>query len=412
MLGPWSTGLERWCGALATAEIGRVPRSTRPGEPARVAGRQTGWGGTGRHRRGEGDCLIAGNGIDCNTVLFAAPPESPPLEVRSMANIYEVAKLAGVSPATVSRVFNDMGVSEAKKRAVREAAQQLRFAPNRAARTLRRQASEVVALVIPDIENPYFTEMARGVEDVASEAGYSVVLCNSDSQIDKEATYLQIAIAENMAGVILAAASDHTNLDELLTTGRPVVAVDRSTGHDIDEVVMANRAAGQAATEHLVQAGYRRIACITGPRHIETADERAQGWSAVVSRHFPEADPHTLLRYSTFRVDGGREVMEELLALPEPPDAVVAANNLLGVGAIQVLTEHGLTPPRIGVAVVGSLPFTTLTPSAVTVVRLPARHMGVTAAKMLLERIGGDSQPPRTIVLRNEVQPARPAPPT
>ena len=99
--------------------------------------------------------------------------------------------------------------------------------------------------------------------------------------------------------------------------------------------------------------------------------------------------------------------MEALLRLPEPPDAVVAANNLLGIGAIQVLTEHGLTPPQVGVAVVGSLPFTTLSPSAVTVVRLPARHMGLTAANLLLERLAGDDQPSRTVVLGNEVHPAR-----
>jgi len=324
-----------------------------------------------------------------------------------MATIYEVAKLAGVSPATVSRVFNGMGVSEDKTAAVRDAARQLGFTPNRTARTLRKRASEVIALVIPDIENPYFTEMARGVEDVASEAGYSVVLCNTDSRIDKEATYLQIAISEHMAGVILAAASDQSNLDELLARGRPVVAVDRGTGYDIDGVVMANRQAGQAATENLVQAGYRRIACLTGPEDVETAYERAQGWRGGLGRHFPELDLEPLLRYSTFRVDGGRQVMEEFLASPEPPDAIVAANNLLGVGAIQVLTERGMTPPKLGVAVIGSLPFTTLTPSAVTVVRLPARHMGVTAAKMLLSRIAGDTEPARTVVLRNEVQPAR-----
>ncbi|MDF2574167.1 MAG: LacI family transcriptional regulator [Agromyces sp.] len=327
-----------------------------------------------------------------------------------MATIYEVAKLAGVSPATVSRVFNGVAVSDEKVSAVREAARELRFTPNRTARTLRKQESEVIALVIPDIENPYFTELARGVEDVAQSAGYSVVLCNTDAQLEKEATYLQIAISEHMAGVILAAASDRTNLDDIQAAGRPVVAVDRGTGYDIDGVIMANRTAGQAATEHLVQAGYRRIACITGPQHIETADERAQGWRAVVARHFPDADPDELLRYSTFRVDGGREVMEELLSLPEPPDAIVAGNNLLGVGAIQVLTEHGLTPPKLGVAVVGSLPFTTLSPSAVTVVKLPARHMGVTAAKMLLERISGDDQQARTVVLRGELLPARDRP--
>lgn len=323
-----------------------------------------------------------------------------------MATIYDVAELAGVSPATVSRVFNGTSVSEEKAAAVREAAARLSFTPNRTARSLRRQSSEVIALVIPDIENPYFTEMARGVEDVASEAGYSVVLCNSDSQVEKEATYLRIAIAEHMSGVIIATADERTELDTILATGRPVVAVDRGTTYDIDGVVMANRAAGTSATTALLDAGYHRIAYIGGPEHIDTAADRAAGWRAALGAARPETDLDELARFATFRVDGGREAMEELLALPEPPDAVVAGNNLIGVGAIQVLTERGLTPPRVGVAVIGSLPFTTLSPSAVTVVRLPARHMGVTAARMLLERIKGDVQPARTVVLRNELQPA------
>lgn len=323
-----------------------------------------------------------------------------------MATIYDVAELAKVSPATVSRVFNGTRVSADKVTAVRDAAAKLSFTPNRTARTLRRQSSEVIALVIPDIENPYFTEMARGVEDVASEAGYSVVLCNSDAQVEKEATYLRIAIAEHMSGIIIATADETSSLDSILATGRPVVAVDRSTAYDIDGVVMANRSAGLSAAKDLLDAGYRRIAYIGGPEHIDTAAERAAGWRAALRAARPELDLTELERFATFRVEGGRVAMEELLDLPEPPDAVVAGNNLIGVGAIQVLTERGLTPPQVGVAVVGSLPFTTLSPTAVTVVRLPARHMGVTAARMLLDRIGGDMQPSRTVVLRNEVQPA------
>lgn len=322
-----------------------------------------------------------------------------------VATIYDVAALAGVSPATVSRVFNGTNVSPEKADAVRAAAEQLKFVPNRTARTLRRQSSEVIGLIIPDIENPYFTEMARGVEDVASEAGYSVVLCNSDAALEKEATYLDIAVAEHMSGVIIATASHKTRLDGILATGRPVVAVDRHTAYDIDGVVMANLSSGASATQSLVDAGYRRIAYIGGPEHIDTAAERAAGWRQALTAagRNPDAD---LLRFATFRVEGGRAAMEELLALPEPPDAVVAGNNLIGVGAIQVLTEHGLTPPAVGVAVIGSLPFTTLSPSAVTVVRLPARQMGVTAANMLLERIRGDEQPARTVVLRSELQAA------
>jgi LacI family transcriptional regulator len=322
-----------------------------------------------------------------------------------MATIYDVAERAGVSPATVSRVFNGTSVSEAKILAVRTAAEELNFTPNRAARTLRRQSSEVIGLIIPDIENPYFTEMARGVEDVASAAGYSVVLCNSDAQVAKEATYLQIAISEHMSGVIIAAASEESDLGTIMATGRPVITVDRRTPHEVDSVVMPNRAAGRAATKDLIRAGYRRIAYIGGPSHIDTAAERAAGWRDAMSAAGRGIEPD-LLRFSSFRVDGGRDEMEQLLALPEPPDAVVAGNNLIGVGAIQVLTEQELTPPRIGVAVIGSLPFTTLSPSAVTVVRLPAREMGVTAATLLLDRIRGDQQPPRTVVLDDELHSA------
>jgi len=323
-----------------------------------------------------------------------------------MATIYEVAALAGVSPATVSRVVNGQRVSEEKAALVRAAAAELNFTPNRTARTLRRQNSEVIALVLPDIENPYFTSMARGVEDVARAAGYSVVLCNTDEDPVKEAKYLDIAISENMAGVILAPASDHTDLQHLVDRGRPIVAVDRSTRFDIDGVMMNNRQGGLSAARTLVDAGYRRIACITGPRDIETAFERSNGWREVVSGTGMFERPDDYLRYSTFRVDGGRSAMQDLLAMADPPDAVVAGNNLMGVGALQVLTESGLTPPAFGVAVVGDLPFTTLPPASVSIVRLPVRHMGVTAARMLLERIDGDTQPARTVVLRNEIVPA------
>lgn len=323
-----------------------------------------------------------------------------------MATIYEVAALAGVSPATVSRTVNGQRVSEEKAALVRAAAAELNFTPNRTARTLRRQNSEVIALVLPDIENPYFTSMARGVEDVARAAGYSVVLCNTDEDPDKEAKYLEIAISENMAGVILAPASDHTDLQYLVARGRRIVAVDRGTRFDIDCVMMDNRRGGLSAAQTLVEAGYRRIACITGPRDIETAAERSNGWREIVTRARMFDRPDDYLRYSTFRVDGGRSAMQELLAMDNPPDAVVAANNLMGVGALQVLTESGLTPPAFGVAVVGDLPFTTLPPGAVSIVRLPVRHMGVTAARLLLERIEGDTQPARTIVLHNEIVPA------
>lgn len=321
-----------------------------------------------------------------------------------MATIHEVAALAGVSAATVSRVFNGTNVSPEKAKRVRAAAEKLSFTPSRTARTLRKQHSELIALVIPDIENPFFTSLARGVEDVAQAAGYSVVLCNTDEDHDKEAQYLGIAISENMAGVILAAADDHSDLHELIARNRPIVAVDRAPhDFDVDTVTVDNTAGGRSATQTLLKQGYQRIACITGPSEVETAQTRAQGWRQVVSAEGTLTDPDAYLRYADFRVAGGRAAMNDLLAMPEPPDAVFVANNLMSVGALQVLLQHGKTPPKIGIASFGDLPYPVLSPTGIIVVHLPARHLGVTAARLLLERIGGDTQPARTIVLHNRL---------
>ncbi|WP_238011924.1 LacI family DNA-binding transcriptional regulator [Dactylosporangium sp. AC04546] len=320
-----------------------------------------------------------------------------------MATIYEVAALAGVSPATVSRVFNGLTVSEEKQRAVRDAATKLSFVPNKTARRLRKQSSELVALLIPDIENPFFTALARGVEDRAQESGFSVVLCNTDEDPAKEKRYLGIAASEQMAGVILAPASDEVDLGSIAELGRPVVAVDRTTPYPVDAVKVDNRAAGIAAAAALFDQGYRRIACIAGPAGIETTEDRFLGWRQVVTaRRTVTHDGY--LQHANFRVDGGRAAMNALLALDNPPDAVVTTNNLMAVGALQALAAAGIQPAEFGLAVVGELPFLTFAPASVVEVRLPARHLGTTAASMLLERIGGDATPPRTVVLRAEVK--------
>ncbi|WP_062352295.1 LacI family DNA-binding transcriptional regulator [Herbidospora yilanensis] len=322
-----------------------------------------------------------------------------------MATIYEVAALAGVSPATVSRVFNGNTVSEEKQRLVRDAAQQLGFTPNKTARRLRKQSSEIICLLVPDIENPFFTALARGVEDRAQESGFSVVLCNTDDDPAKELRYLQIAASEHMAGVILSPASDEVDLGAIASLGRPVVAVDRTTPYPVDAVKIDNRAAGIAATTALVDAGFRRIACIAGPAGIEETEDRYLGWKQVVTAR-KTLVRDGFLQHANFRVDGGRAAMNTLLGLVQPPDAVVTTNNLMAIGALQALHEAGIDPEDFGVAVLGELPYLLPPPSSVVQVRLPARHLGRTAASMLLERIGGDTQPLRTVVLRAEI--ARP----
>lgn len=316
------------------------------------------------------------------------------------ATIYEVAALAGVSPATVSRVLNGAAVSPAYAARVREAADSLNFRPNRTARTLRRRSSEIIALVIPDIENPFFTALSRGVEDRAISAGYSVVLCNTDEMPAKEARYLDIALSEHMAGIILAPASASTNLDAVVGRGTPVVTVDRSApGYPVDAVLLDNEDAARRATTMLYEQGFRRVACITGPRGIQTADERAAGWRTVFTERTPGAKPSTYLRHGDYRTKGGRAAMASLLRLARPPDAVVVCNNLMTVGAMQHLAEVGQPPPQVGLASLGELPFPTWADVPVTVLSWPTRRLGMIAADLLLARIRGDKRAAQTVVV-------------
>jgi LacI family transcriptional regulator len=315
--------------------------------------------------------------------------------------IYQVAARAGVSPATVSRVMNGGRVSAESERLVRAAAADLDFTPNRTARRLRRQYSEVIALIIPDIENPFFTALARGVENRARAGGYSVVLCNTDDDPARESTYIDIALAEHMAGVILAPAGDASDVSRLIARKRPVVAVDRSLNRaDIDAVTVDNRAGGLSAAESLFAAGFSRVACITGPSSVETAQLRMEGWQRATRDRHGSGDDE-LLRYADYHVDGGRTAMADLLALPRPPDAAVVANNLMAAGALDALQDAGLTPPGFGLAVFGDLPFASFERRGIRVVDLPARELGEAAAGLLLDRIAGDDGPARTVVLRS-----------
>jgi len=310
-----------------------------------------------------------------------------------MATIYDVARLAGVSPSTVSRVLNDIKVREDLAGRVRKAAAMLSYEPNRAARNLRRQKSEIVALIVPDIENPYFTALARGVENQCRADGYSVMLGNSDEDMTKEAEYLDIALLELTAGVILAHASKNTDISALLQSGRPVVAVDRAPERSqIDSVSVDNQAAGRLATALLCDRGFSRIACVTGPYDVETATLRAAGWKAELNARGMRPGP---LIHSDYRYDGGHDAVQELLSGELPPDAIVVTNNLMAAGALHALDEPG----RIGLASIGDLPYASLEHDGVDVVPLPARKLGELAAQVLIDRIRGDTSPPRSLEL-------------
>ncbi|OLT53256.1 LacI family DNA-binding transcriptional regulator [Cellulosimicrobium sp. CUA-896] len=328
-----------------------------------------------------------------------------------MTRIVDVARQAGVSTATVSRVLNGKTVRPELATAVHAAVAELGYVPDRTARSLRRRSSDVVALVLPDVENPFFTAVARGVEDVAQQAGYSVVLCNTDDDPAKEARYLDVAEHENMAGVLIAAAPGAPPLGNLLARGRAVVALDRAVRDDVDQVTFDNAALGRRATRSLLDRGFRRIACVTGPRETSTAAQRAEGWRAALAEEGLDA-PDELLIHANFRVDGGYAATAGLLDAAGAPDAVLATNNLVGVGALRALADRrvplaGSADDRgtatgsaaTGVGIVGDLPFATSRTDQVALLPLNPRGLGVTAAEMLLERLDGLDSPARHVVL-------------
>lgn len=316
-----------------------------------------------------------------------------------MATIHEVADRAGVSTATVSRALNGKSTVDPELATrVAAAAQELDYRPNAVARNLRRQATTVWALIISDIENPFFTGVARGVEDVAQAAGHSVVLCNSDEDLDKEARYLQVAVAERVAGVVLSPTATDTDIGPLAEHGIPVVAIDRPL-RGISTVLVGSRTGARDATAHLMAAGYRRIGCITGPQRVSTAEQRIDGYTEALRAGGRRLN-YRLVRHADFKVSGGRRAAELLLDAPRPPDALFVANSLMAIGALQALAARGLRAGRdVGIVAFDDAAWTQLVDPPITVVAQPAYAIGEAAGRLLADR----GREPRTVTLDAEL---------
>ncbi|GAA1687802.1 LacI family DNA-binding transcriptional regulator [Kribbella yunnanensis] len=316
-----------------------------------------------------------------------------------MPTISDVAARAGVSTATVSRALNGKAtVDPALAARVQQAATELGYQPNGPARNLRRQEAAVVALIISDVENPFFTAIARGVEDVAHEVGYSVVLCNSDESAEKENRYIDIAIQERVAGVILSPSGPAAGVAKLAARGTAYVAVDRPLPDYASDVVLVDtRLAAAQATAHLVAQGYQRIGCLSGPTGVRTADDRVAGYRDALRAAKHRA---RLVRRTEYKAAGAHLAALDLLSQPQPPDALLVANNAMAVGVLQALQELGRRPGRdVGVVAFDDAPWAELLDPPLTVVAQPAYEIGTEAARLLLARIADNTRPPTVTTL-------------
>jgi LacI family transcriptional regulator len=338
---------------------------------------------------------------------WSASDHSPEGALAVAVTIRDVAAAAQVSPATVSRVLNgQIQVADELRVRVEVAVAQLGYRPNGLARSLRMQATMVLGVVIADVTNPFFTAMVRGIEDTAQAAGYSVVLANADEDLAKERCYLEVAAAEQMAGVVLSPASSRrTDVSLLARHGIPLVTVDRQLSDpDIDSVSINNHLAARQVTEHLADQGCRRIAFVSGPSVTSTGQRRLAGYrTALKARGLDSGDD--LVKQADFRVEGGYEATLDLLSARRRPDGLLVSNNLMALGALQALQEKGVDiPGDIAFASFDGISWARTLRPTLTVVEQPTYEIGRRAAALLLARIRGEKGPAQKVVLPAELK--------
>ena len=316
------------------------------------------------------------------------PPERP-----RTVRIKDVAGRAQVSVATVSRVLNgDAKVDPELGRRVRSAVAELGYRPNRLARNLRRQQMEALGIVVPDIENPHFAEVVRVIEVVALNMGYRVLVCNTDEDGARQAACLSMLADERVSGIVLSPSDPDGSIDELRDLGIPVVTLDRAlTRATTDLIVADNVPAVRTATQRLIDAGHRRIAFVGGRSEVETGSERQEGYLAAVE----PAGLEPIMADGGFRRDAAREAVRELLGRPDPPSALMVANNLMALGALQAIRDHGLrSPDDIAVIAVDNPDWAELLDPPLTVLAQPIRPMATQAAELLIRRATGEEFAP------------------
>jgi LacI family transcriptional regulator len=325
----------------------------------------------------------------------------------SRINMHDIAKRAKVSIGTVSNVINGtVAVRDGARQRVLEAVKALGYQPSQLARGLRRDYTNVIGMIIPDIINPFFPGLVRAAEDVASANGFRLVLCNTDDDPVKEASCLNDLQSYLPAGLLFIPAIDSQLQEQPMRRGRPTptVCIDRKPkGWKCDSVHADNESGAYAATLHLLDHGHRRIGVIGGPINMATARDRLRGFRrALKETGVPLPDAYV----ETGRFDraSGLEAGLRLLRPSSRPTAIFAANDMMAMGVLLAMRELGMRCPE-DVSIVGfdNLEMVDLLQPALTTVQQPVYRIGATAAELLIERISGASKAPREIVLETEL---------
>jgi LacI family transcriptional regulator len=315
-----------------------------------------------------------------------------------VTNILDVARRARVSASTVSHVVNGTRfVSDDSRSRVERAIEALGYRPNGLARSLRRGRSHTLGLVVPDSANPFFAEVGREIEAAAFEAGFSVVLCNTENDRERERLYLNVLARNQVDGVLLVAAGERSGF---LRGALPLVALDReASGTGIDCVIADHRSGGQLATRHLAALGHRRIGHVAGPTRVSSSAARLAGYRDGLRQAGLPFDG-ALVRHGDFHPESGRAAARELLALTDPPTAIFAGNDLMAFGVLRAAAEAGRAVPR-DLALVGydDIELARYAVPALTTVAQPKREMAREALRLMARRLGAGRLEPQERLL-------------
>jgi DNA-binding LacI/PurR family transcriptional regulator len=326
-----------------------------------------------------------------------------------MSSLKDVAKYADVSITTVSRVMNDSGkVNPETRERVQKAMRKLGYQPSRVAQRLRatKGHSKLLGLIIPDIQNQFYSNIVRGIEDVAYGRDYAVILCNSDENPSKEKFYLDVLQSESVDGVILPPIHQYSKVVEgLVEAGIPVVCVDRKLVREaVDTVVINNKKGGFLAVNHLIELGHKRIAILSSSSQFSSFEERQQGYEKALSLNGIQVDPELIREGDPRSSDNARELTMELLALSSPPTAIFATNNLMTLGTLEAVNEAGLKIPE-DISVVGfdDMPWAKAITPPLTVIKQPGYEMGRRSAELMFQRIEDPRREPVQVIMEPSI---------
>ncbi|MFD2923064.1 LacI family DNA-binding transcriptional regulator [Halobacillus naozhouensis] len=302
-----------------------------------------------------------------------------------MTTIKDVAKLAEVSVATVSRVLNKNGYvhSETEKR-VAYAIKQLNYKPNDVARSLFKGRSKMIALLVPDIMNPFFPELARAVEDMTKQHNFTFVLCNTDDDIDKEMAYLDALKQKSVDGIIIV--SSTISADNISGMGTPIVALDRILSSSLSSVTVNNYVGAKEAVQHLKAIGCKRIAHISGPENVSNAKQRLKGYLEEVQDE--EWFLPSYIEQGEYHFEDAKEATKKLLTTHRDIDGLFVANDLMGVGALKAAESLGIkVPEELSIIAFDGISLGETTSPALTTMAQPIYQAGAKAAEIIIEQI-------------------------